>query len=320
MTQASLRPEVSRTVHEAVDAPTPARLPSKRRRNPNVQRSANEAVGVSRWVMLGILAFLAVYSAGPLWWLIVASTKSKEQLYTTNGLWFGEFSLLDNLSDLFTYQDGIFAQWLWNTVVYATLGSVGLTLVALAAGYAIAKYRYLGRGFTMGLIITSFLIPGTLMIVPSFVLFTQMGIYDTIWAMILPGMFGSFSVYLAKVYAEGAVPSELMEAARIDGAGEYRIFFSLGLRLMTTAGATIFLLHFVASWNTFMWPLVFLKGADKWPVMLGLYSWLERGTDSQYDLTGLVITGSLVSTIPMIILMIAMQRYWRSGVTMGSLK
>jgi multiple sugar transport system permease protein len=320
MTQASVRPAARDTDLPGADLPKPSRSRRKWSRNPNVERSANEAEGVSRWVMLGILAFLAIYSAGPLWWLIVASTKSKEQLYTTNGMWFGQFSLWDNLANLFTYQEGIFARWLWNTVVYSTLGSIGLTLVALAAGYAIAKYRYLGRGFTMGLIIASFLIPGTLMIVPSFVLFTQMGIYDTIWAMILPGMFGSFSVYLAKVYAEGAVPSELMEAARIDGAGEYRIFFSLGLRLMTTAGATIFLLHFVGSWNTFMWPLVFLKGADKWPVMLGLYSWLERGTDSQYDLTGLVITGSLISTIPMVILMIAMQRYWRSGVTMGSLK
>jgi multiple sugar transport system permease protein len=315
MTQTALRQDTLRD--ENLPIPGRARRWGRSRDD---QRSPAEARGTSRWFMLGILAFLAVYSVGPLWWLLVSATKSKEQLYTTNGLWFGQFSLWDNLVALFTYQEGIFSRWLWNTIVYSALGSAGLTIVALAAGYSIAKYQYKGRGFTMGLIIASFLVPGTLMIVPSFVLFTRLGIYDTIWAMILPGMFGSFSVYLAKVYAEGAVPSELMEAARIDGAGEYRIFFSLGLRLLSTAGATIFLLHFVASWNTFMWPLVFLKGADKWPVMLGLYSWLERGTDSQYDLTGLVITGSLISTIPMIALMVAMQRYWRAGVTMGSLK
>jgi multiple sugar transport system permease protein len=271
-------------------------------------------------VVLGVLVALTLYAVGPLWWLLVAATKNQRELYTTNGLWFTEFNLWQNLGDLFTYQDGIFVRWLWNTVVYAGLGSLGLTLVALAAGYGIAKYRYRGRGLTMGLIIASFLIPGSLMIVPSFILFVRLGMYDTIWAMILPGMFGSFSVYLAKVYAEGAVPTELMEAARIDGAGEYRIFFSMGLRLLSTAGATIFLLHFVASWNTFMWPLVFLKGVEKWPVMLGMYSWLSRGTDSTVDLTSLVLIGSLVATIPMVVLMIAMQRYWRSGVTLGSLK
>lgn len=284
------------------------------------ESTAAEAKGASRWFVLAVLVALAIYAIGPLWWLVVAATKSKSQLYTTNGMWFADFQLFENLATLFTYQDGIFGLWLWNTVVYAGLGSLGLTAVSLAAGYGIAKYRYRGRGLTMGLIIGSFLIPGSLMIVPSFVLFVQLGIYDTIWAMILPGMFGSFSVYLAKVYAEGAVPSELIEAARIDGAGEYRIFTSIAARLMGTAGATIFLLHFVASWNTFMWPLVFLKGAEKWPVMLGLYSWLQRGTDSTVDLTSLVVTGSLISTIPMVALMIAMQRYWRSGVTIGSLK
>lgn len=293
---------------------------TRRRRGGERESSAAEATGSSRWFVLGVLVLLALYAAGPLWWLLVAATKSDGQLYTTDGLWFADFQLFSNLQTLFTYQDGIFGRWLWNTVVYAGLGSIGLTAVALAGGYAIAKYRYRGRGVTMALIIVSFLIPGTLMIVPSFVLFTELGIYDTIWAMILPGMFGSFSVFLAKVYAEGAVPTELMEAARIDGAGEYRIFFSMGLRLLTTAGATIFLLHFVASWNTFMWPLVFLKGVEKWPVMLGLYSWLQRGTDSSVDLTSLVLTGSLVSTIPMIALMISMQRYWKSGVTIGSLK
>lgn len=306
----SVLSETTRSVARGKDA---------RRRAP-VEREIAAADGASRWFVLGVLVLLAAYAVGPLWWLVVASTKSKQQLYTTNGLWFADFNLWHNLQDLFTYQGAIFGRWLWNTVVYSTLGSLGMTIIALAAGYSLAKYRYRGRGVTMGFIIASFLIPGTLMLVPSFVLLTNLGMYDTIWAMILPGMFSSFSVYLAKVYAEGAVPTELMEAARIDGAGEYRIFFGMSLRLMSTAGATIFLLHFVASWNTFMWPLVFLKGAEKWPVMLGLYSWLQRGISSQVDVTSLVITGSLISTIPMVVLMIAMQRYWRSGVTIGSLK
>lgn len=289
-------------------------------RRPRRRADAGEVRGVSRWVVLGLLVLMALYAIGPLWWLIVAATKAEGQLYTTDGLWFADFNLFVNLGTLFTYQNGIFGVWLWNTVLYSGVSSIGVTLVALAAGYSLAKYRYRGRGVTMGLIIASFLVPGSLMIVPSFVLFTKLGLYDTIWAMILPGMFGSFFVYLAKVYAEGAVPSELLEAARIDGAGEYRIFFSMGLRLMGTAGATIFLLHFVGSWNSFMWPLVFLKGVEKWPVMLGLYSWLQRGVDSTVDLTSLVITGSVIATIPMVVLMIAMQRYWRSGVTLGSLK
>jgi multiple sugar transport system permease protein len=276
--------------------------------------------GGSKWVVIIGLAAFALYSIGPAWWLIVSATKSKQDLFTTSGLWFSHFNLFENLASLFSYQDGIFSLWLWNSTLYAVLGSLGQTFVALAAGYGLAMYRFKGRGATVAFIIASFLIPSTLLTIPSYLLYVQLGIYNTIWAMIVPAFFSPFAVYLAKVYTEGAMPAELMEAARIDGAGEYRIFFRIGLRLLTTAGATIFLLHFVGSWNGFFGPLVFLRDSDKWPVMLGLYSWLQRGVDSTVDLTSLVITGSLVATIPMVLLMIAMQRYWKSGVTMGSLK
>lgn len=297
-----------------------AKRTARRRQRRGDEGDHSAARGGSKWfVLIGLILF-TLYSVGPAWWLIVSATKSKEQLYTTNGLWFADFNLFENLVSLFTYQDGVFGLWLGNSTLYALAGAAGQTLVALAAGYGLAMYRYRGKGATMGLIIGSFLIPGALLTIPSYLLFVQIGIFDTIWAMILPAFFGPFSVYLAKVYTEGAMPSELMEAARIDGAGEYRIFFSIGLRLLTTAGATIFLLHFVAIWNAFFGPLVFLRSADKWPVMLGLYSWLQRGTDSTVDLTSLVITGSLVATIPMVVLMVAMQRYWRAGITMGSLK
>jgi multiple sugar transport system permease protein len=276
--------------------------------------------GRSSWIVLIGLVLFTLYSVGPAWWLIVSATKSKEDLYTTDAMWFADFKLFDNLASLFTYQDAIFGTWLWNSLLYAFASSLGHTVISMAAGYGLAMYAFRGKGTTMGFIIGSFLIPGALLTIPSYLLFVQIGMYDTIWAMIIPAFFSPFAVYLAKIYAEGAVPSELLEAARIDGAGEYRIFFQISSRLMTTAGATIFLLHFVGSWNGFFGPLVYLRGVDKWPVMLGLYSWLQRGTDSTVDLTGMVITGSLVATIPMVILMIAMQRYWRSGVAMGSLK
>jgi multiple sugar transport system permease protein len=301
-------------------------LKSRRRPRPKKIREADDSSelsgkrGGSRVVVIIGLVLFALYSIGPAWWLIVSSTKTKEDLYTTDAMWFANFSLFDNLSSLFTYQDGIFGLWMWNSTLYAFAGSIGHTLVSLAAGYGLAMYSFRGKGTTMGFIIGSFLIPGALLTIPSYLLFVQLGMYDTIWAMIIPAFFSPFAVYLAKIYTEGAVPSELLEAARIDGAGEYRIFFQIAFRLLTTAGATIFLLHFVGSWNAFFGPMVFLRGADKWPVMLGLYSWLQRGTDSTVDLTGMVITGSLVATIPMVVLMIAMQRYWRSGVAMGSLK
>jgi multiple sugar transport system permease protein len=270
-------------------------------------------------VWTGLVLFL-VYSIAPVWFLIVSATKSQRDLYTTNGLWFADFHLFDNARDLFTYHNGIFLRWLANTLVYGVAGTVGMTVICVACGYALAMYQFRGRGILMGCIIASFLIPGALLTIPSFLLYTRLHIVDTPWAIIVPHFFSAFSVYLAKVYAEGAVPPELLEAARVDGAGEYRAFFTIGARLMTTGSATIFLLGFVGSWNSFFGPLVFLRGEQKWTVMLGLYSWLNIKMDRSVDLTGLVIVGSIVSLVPIVALMLSMQRFWRSGITLGSLK
>ncbi|WP_105968137.1 carbohydrate ABC transporter permease [Streptomyces geranii] len=270
-------------------------------------------------VISGLVLF-TVYSLAPVWWLIVAATKSRGELYTSNGLWFTDINLWNNLKDLFTYQDGIFLRWMGNTLFYGVVGTAGMTLVCVACGYGLAMYEFRGRGFLMGCIIGSFLVPGALLTIPSFLLFTDLGMVDTATAMIVPSFFNAFSVYLAKVYAEGAIPPELLEAARIDGAGEYRIFFQIGARLMSTGAATIFLLGFVGMWNSFFGPLVFLRSSEKWTVMLGLYSWLKVKTDSSVDLVSLVVVGSIISLIPMVILMLSMQRYWRTGVTLGSLK
>ncbi|MGW5665305.1 carbohydrate ABC transporter permease [Streptomyces sp. NPDC003758] len=307
---------MNRTNGRAV-APKPAGTRPVRRRSEGSQ--PHQATRTKALVITGLVLFL-IYSLAPVWWLIVSATKSQRDLYTTNGLWFSTIHLGTNLRQLFTYEDGIFLTWMRNTLIYGFLGTAGMTLICVACGYALAMYEFKGRGFLMGCIIGSFLIPGALLTIPSFLLFTDLNLVDTPSAIILPSFFNAFSVYLAKVYAEGAVPPELLEAARIDGAGEYRIFFTIGARLMSTGAATIFILGFVGMWNSFFGPLVFLRSSTKWTVMLGLYSWLKVKTDSSVDLTGMVVVGSIISLIPMVILMVSMQRYWRSGVTLGSLK
>ncbi|WP_217208050.1 carbohydrate ABC transporter permease [Streptomyces sp. AC550_RSS872] len=299
------------------NSPAPAKQPRVTpRTDPGRVRHSRR----TKALVIGGLVFFTVYSLAPIWWLIVSATKSQSDLYTTNGLWFADMHLGDNLKALFTYQDGIFLKWMWNTVFYGVVSTLGMTLICVACGYGLAMYRFRGQGILMGCIIGSFLVPHALLTIPSFLLYTDLQMIDTPWAIIVPGFFNAFSVYLAKVYAEGAIPPELLEAARIDGAGEYRIFFQIGARLMSTGAATVFLLGFVASWNSFFGPLVFLRSSEKWTVMVGLYSWLKIKVDSSADLTGMVVVGSMISLIPMVLLMVSMQRYWRTGVTLGSLK
>jgi len=275
--------------------------------------------GGQRFLLVGLI-MASAYSLFPVWWLIVAATKDRTGLYQTNGMWFSDLHLWSNLHQVFTYEDGIFLRWTANSFLYAGVGSLGGTLIALATGYGLARFDFPGRGLVFACVVGSFLIPIALLTLPLYLLFSEIGLVDTPWAMLIPCLINPFSVYLAKVYTEATIPFELLEAARIDGAGELRIFFSIVLRMMTTGGATVFLLAFVNTWNAFFLPLTLLRGEDNWTLNIGLYNWSGKRAESGIDLTSLVLTGALLSIIPMAIMMVAMRRYWRSGVTLGALK
>ncbi|THV37102.1 carbohydrate ABC transporter permease [Glycomyces buryatensis] len=277
----------------------------------------------SQLFTLAGLGLFFIYSVAPVWWLITAATKNQRDLYADSGLrglWFSDFNFIENLRQVLTYDDGIFARWTLNTVFYSGVGALVSTLIALAAGYGISKFQFRGRRIAMGFIVATFLVPGMLLAFPLYLLFSMLGLVDTVWAVLIPSFINAFSVYLAKVYCDSAVPDELLDAARVDGAGEVRVFFQIVVRIMTSGAATIFLLAFVGSWNSFFLPLMMLRGSDKWTLALGLYAWAGKRAETGTDLTSLVIMGSLLSTIPLAIFMIAMARFWRSGVTLGSIK
>ncbi|MFM9676576.1 carbohydrate ABC transporter permease [Streptomyces brasiliscabiei] len=280
---------------------------------------ASRGRGGQRFILLG-LVLASLYSLFPVYWLMVAATKDQVGLYQSNGLWFSGMHLWENLQQVFTYDDGIFLRWTANSFLYAGVGSLGGTLIALATGYGLARFDFPGRGVVFVAVVGSFLIPIALLTLPLYLMFSKMGLVDTPWAMLIPCLVNPFSVYLAKVYTEATIPFELLEAARIDGAGELRIFVSIVLRMMTTGGATVFLLAFVNTWNAFFLPLTLLRGKENWTLNLGLYNWSGKRAESGIDVTSLVLTGALLSIIPLAIMMTAMRRYWRSGVTLGALK
>ena len=267
----------------------------------------------------GLLVLFLIYSLAPTWFLIVSATKNQTDLYSTFGLWFSSNHLADNMQEIWTYHDGVFTRWIGNSVLYSTLGAAGSTLVSLAAGYGLSKFDFRGRGALFAVIVGASLLPSTLLAFPLYLVFAQIGLTNTIWSVLIPYFINPFGVYLGKVYADSSVPTELMEAARLDGAGELRIFWSVALRLMRTGGITIFMLVFIEIWNNFFLPLFRLAGERTFPVSLGLYSWLQQAQTAR-DMNTLVLTGSLLSIVPLAVFMFALQKYWRSGILMGSLK
>lgn len=273
-----------------------------------------------------VLGLLVVYFLTPFWWVIVNSSKSSAGLFGGgSALWFADdIDYLGNLVQLFTYSGGIYATWLFNSAMYAFVGGIGATVLAVLAGYGFAKFRFAGRGFGFAILLGAVMVPTTALVIPTFILFSQWGITNTIWAVILPTLLNPFGVYLMNVYARDAVPDELLDAARVDGAGEFRTFLQVAVPLMRPAIITVLLLSIVSSWNNYFLPLAMLSDNRLFPVTVGIGLW--QSTASTYGAAGgeslwsIIILGSLVSVIPLIIAFLSLQRYWRGGLAIGSLK
>ncbi|MFC8732392.1 carbohydrate ABC transporter permease [Luteimicrobium sp. NPDC057192] len=271
-----------------------------------------------------LLAF-AVYFLIPLWWLLVASTKSNSGLFVGSGgpLWFnGDFNFVENVKGLFTHDGGIYWTWFRNSFVYALAGGVGATLLSLLAGYGFAMYRFRGRAFLFSVLLGSLMIPATALVIPTFVLLSDFNLIDTMWAVILPSLLSPIGVYLIRVYAQEALPQDTIDAARVDGAGELRTFFRVSVPLLRPAVVTVLLLTTVATWNNFFLPLAVLRSQKLLPVTVGLSNWqaLSSAGAGNEQAWNLIVTGALLSIVPLIVAFLALQRYWQSGLTLGSVK
>lgn len=306
------------------ERPTPsdravARGVAKAAKTAGVDRSAGRR-RTSTIVVTGILVVVAIYFLVPVYWVIVAATKTSQDLFGTFGFWFSpNFVLWSNIHDVLTYDGGIFLRWLGNSAIYAGLGGIIATYLAAAGGYALAKYEFRGRNLVFGTILGGVLVPGTATALPLFLLFSQLHLANTYWSVLIPSIVSPFGLFLCRIYAQATVDTSLMEAARLDGASELRIFHTLGLRIMSPALVTVFLFQLVGIWNNYFLPLVMLSDPAKFPVTLGLNNWLSQ-VDRLPEFYQLTTGGVLLSIIPLGIAMIVLQRFWRGGLTEGSVK
>ncbi len=295
-------------------------------RNPLGQRRVERQPGIIGYKpaaaknLLGLffLAVMTIYFLTPIYWLFIAATKDNTDLFATYGLWLAHFNLFANLSQLATFQNGVYVHWIGNTILYAVVGGAVSTFISVLAGYALAKFRFRGRGLVFGLVLGAALVPPTTLALPIYLMESKYGIANTYWAVLLPSLLSPLGVFLARIYAIASIPDDLLFAARVDGASEFRIFWSVSLPILMPGMITIFLFQFVAIWNNFFLPLVVLSDPNLFPVNLGLATW-NFDPASHELLYNLIVTGSLVAVLPLIVMFLFLQRYWRSGLTFGSL-
>ena len=297
----------------ATDERQPRTVTGKPRPHPGKRRRANLTA-------TAILVIGGLYCILPALWILVAATKSNAQLFSTApyapslpGAFFS------NMSGILTYNHEIFLRWWLNSVIYAVGGGVLSTVIAGAAGYALAKYTFTGSRVTFRIIVAAVLLPQVLLAVPQYLLLAKFGLTNSYESVLLPQLVSPFAIYLCKIYAEAAVPDELMEAVRIDGGSEFRIFWSVGSRLMLPVLVTVLLLQFIAVWNNFLLPFVMLNNNTLYPLTLGLYGMLmpTGGQPNQYSL---VIGGIFLTIVPLAILFLSLQRFWRIDLISGGVK
>jgi multiple sugar transport system permease protein len=274
------------------------------------------AVVANAWMFIGLVYFLI-----PIVWLLLASTKSNAGLFSSFGFWFDRsINLFQNLSDLVNRDNGAFLGWMKNTAIYAIAAAFGSMLISACAGYAFAMYRFKGKRLLFGMVLASVFVPSTVLAVPLYLLLSQSGLTDTLLAVILPALVNPFGVYLMRIFAERAIPPELMDAARVDGAGELRIFATIASRMLAPGLVTVLLFAFVSAWNNYFLPLLVLGKSSLYPLTVGLAAWnsLTYQPGEAQALYALVVTGSVVAVVPVMIVFLFLQRYWQGGLSVGS--
>jgi multiple sugar transport system permease protein len=283
-------------------------------RNPARQRTS--------WLLTIFVLICVGYFLLPLFWLVIASTKSNADLFSSFGLWFANFNLFENIKNVLTFQDGVFIYWVINSAIYAVVSAVGASFLSTAAGYGFAKYDFPGKAVLFAITLGAIMVPIAALTVPTYLLFARAGLTDTYFAIILPSLATPFGVFLMRVYAADAVDNALIEAARVDGVGELRIFFTVALRLLLPGSITVLLFSLVATWNNYFLPLIMLNTAEKFPLTVGLALWQSTaaGGSGSRALFSTVITGSLLSIIPLVVAFLFLQRYWQSGLATGGVK
>ncbi|MFE3854661.1 carbohydrate ABC transporter permease [Streptomyces griseorubiginosus] len=270
------------------------------------------------WVPTLVLLLGALYCLIPIAWVVIAATKDRSELFSTFTFAPGS-GFLQNLSDLTAYRDGIFWRWMANSAFYAGLGALLSAAVSAAGGYALGRFAFRGREAVFKMILAGVLVPSIVLAVPQYLLLSKLGMADSYWSMLLPSILSPYGVYLVRIYAAASVPAELMEAARMDGASEWRIFSRIAVPMMMPGLITVFLFQFVGIWNNFLLPFVMLADDEKFPITLGLYTLLAQGA-SQPALYTLVITGCLLAILPLIGLFLVIQRFWSLDLLSGSVK
>lgn len=262
-----------------------------------------------------VIAAVAVLFIIPLIWMILSSLKSANEVFAVDFHWLPSEFRWKNYVDVWTNEEVSLLRAYLNSLFIVVVATIGQLVIASYAAFAFAKIRFKGKNFIFMLFLSSMMIPSQVTIIPRWMLFKTLGLYDRLWAIILPSWFGATAIFMLRQFYMG-LPNELMEAAKIDGAGYLRIFHTIMLPLTKPAMVSLIVLSFIANWNEYLSPLIFLVSKSKYTVAQAI-RWYLLDNLSRYDLTMACATSAI---IPVIILFVCCQKYFVEGIATSGLK
>jgi multiple sugar transport system permease protein len=271
--------------------------------------SRQAAIGLSYAILtLGGLAMVV-----PFIWMVLTSLKQRSEIIAYPPIWFPAQPSLKLYAEVMS---GIaFGRYFINSLWTATLATIAVIFTSALVGYVLAKYQFRGRDILFYFIVATMMIPWPVLIIPQFLIALQLKIFDSLWALVFPGLFSAFGIFMMRQYFH-SIPNDLIDAGRVDGASEPAIFLRIILPLSGPAMAAMGIFHFIGHWNNFLWPLIVLNSPDNFTLPIGLASFATR----EWTDYALVNAGNTIAVVPVLIVFLILQRRFVEGITMTGMK
>ncbi|MCD6239789.1 MAG: carbohydrate ABC transporter permease [Thermotogae bacterium] len=279
----------------------------------NFTRSVKVKSKIKKTISIVILSTLGIMAFLPLYWMVITAIQQPTLAFKVPPEFIPRHPTFGNFQELFERHD-IF-RWTLNSIIVAGTVTVVQIFFCAMAGYSLAKKQFPGNKFLLSIYIASMMIPTQVTIVPLYIMIAKMHMVDTYWGLILPGIAAPVGVFLMRQFML-SLPTELLDAAKIDGAGEFRIFMSIVLPMSKSAMAVLGIFTFVGQWNAFLWPLIVTNSSKMRPLQAGL-ALIQEEVPMKY---AYLMAAATYAAIPMIIVFFAFQRYFLRGITVGALK
>lgn len=263
-----------------------------------------------------LLSLGLLIMSAPFLWMALSSFKTSSELTASPPVWIPTEWTLDNFRNLLDKLD--LPLYFMNSVIVAVLVTVSNLVFCSMLGYALAKLKFAGRNKIFGLVLGALMVPGNLMLLPLFVLMSKLQLIDSYAGLVLPFAAGAFGVFLMRQFMQ-SIPDELLEAARMDGAGEWYIFWRIVMPLVKPALATLSIFTFLGSWNNFVWPLIATNDPDKYTLPVALATFATDPNKSGGS-NGMLMAGSFLIVLPVLVVFIALQRHFTQGIATAGMK